>query len=301
MTSPDPATAAGPDPVTGWAPANEQERALCAALAVDDRPGYFRLLATNPLYLPVPPGTEPPAPQQFLTRDLAGRTYLVVYTSPETLAAAVGDAAVGYAVTGYPELRDRWPDPEWWLAVNPGLPIDCLLDVASLGEAAEDRLAVPTAAELVAEIARDPTVTAAVRQLLTSPPGASEPTVPRPSSVPDTVTEHVVGLLRGRVLVPTAWPVVRPELIGEPGFPWRPEIGAEPPTIALFTTPELLASAYPDGTPSLLVPFSTALLAWPDPSYALWLDPDGPLPLRLDGPALEGLLALTRRVVDELS
>jgi hypothetical protein len=74
----------------------------------------------------------------------------------------------------------------------------------------------------------------------------------------------------------------------------------ESPTIELFTAPDGLAAAYPPGTPGLPVSFAAVLLTWPDPSYALSVDPGGPLALRLGGAPLADLIGLVRRLVVEL-
>lgn len=133
---------AGPE----WLPGNEVDAELVGALAADDRRRFARTVRQARWYLPVRRDHEhsPPAGEhgpRYLTRDLLGATYLLVFTSPGSLAATVGGVATGCVVTGYDELAAHWPDPSWRLAVNPGTPIDLWVTLDLLaGAAAGDRV-----------------------------------------------------------------------------------------------------------------------------------------------------------------
>jgi|GEM_PF-1272610 len=315
-----------------WEPTTEAERAMARARQADDRQGYFRVLAEAPLYLPVAEvpaeGAQPTGPQELPTMEIAGRTCLIVFTSPEALLAAAPGLAAGYAVTDYAELLAKWPNPDWWLTVNPGMELDCYVPIESVRAAADGTLSVPTAVEAVQSSVSDPEVRAQTealqhriteygRELLdeqrrrraagVADAGETDP--------PENDTERALGearrnadfpafleaLLSAQVLLPTAWPVNGLDQLQEAGFPWRPASGAESPTIELFTSNRRFQQAYPEGTPSLLAPFLLVLSVWPDPSYALAVDPGGRLEFRLEGEALEELLdSLDESFAEEL-
>lgn len=314
-----------------WQPGTDAELAMAAARDADDRREYFRLLATSPLYLPLAeiPAEDSDEPQRFGLWEMAGRTFLVVYTSPECLIAAVGPAAQGYTVTDYAELAAKWPDSSWWLAVNPGLQLDCYVPIESVRAAADGTLTVPTAEEAVESAVSDPDLASDLEALQqaeavlreqrsvrpdepsgdqgASPSAGQAPTPAAPAQVdeepvtPENETEEAMlaarragdmeayleALLAADVVVPVAWPVLDVDQLAEPGFPWRPATGMESPTIELFTARSRFTAKYDPETPTLTAPFMLVLVAWPDPSYELAVDPGDGLELRLSGAALE--------------
>lgn len=242
---------------TSWEPANDTERAMAQAVAAGDRQEYFRLLALAPLYLPqrlsdVGSG----AGQRLMTGQLFGHTFLFVFTSLEGLASLTAAAADGYTETTYAELRRKWPDPLWRLAVNVGSPIDAYLPVESVPAAALGEVTVPTVAEVVAESATD------------------EENV--------DVDAYLRSLLDSVVLVPVTREVPHPNAILEPNFPWLVTGAPQAPVIEIFTAEELLAQAHPGPVPSVPVALPVVLSMWP-PDHDLALDPG--TPQRLDLPA----------------
>lgn len=106
--------------VTDWAPATEAEVAMRDALRVDDQEQYFRILSTLDLLLPVSP--EPGS--GWGTWTAGGRTHVLAFTSPEAMRACLAEHAPGSRTMAYRELAAAWPHLDWWLAVNPGLPIE---------------------------------------------------------------------------------------------------------------------------------------------------------------------------------
>src|SRR5205814_3355582 len=92
-----------------------------------------------------------PGPQRFITAELLGQEYLPVFTSVPALAGVMQGQADAYTVTSYEELRRKWPEPRWRLAVNPGTPIDAYVTIEAVERAALGQLTVPTAAELAAD------------------------------------------------------------------------------------------------------------------------------------------------------
>jgi hypothetical protein len=151
-----------PDEPFAWLPGNRVDAELASAMVADDRRRFFEIIRAAPWYLPALPAD--PGGQRFLTRELLGGTYLLVYTSVRSLVSTVGPAVVGYTVTGYEELARRWPEPSWRLAVNPGTPVDAWVTLAALAEAADGTRVVPTLASRRADA--DPDTDAAVDRFL---------------------------------------------------------------------------------------------------------------------------------------
>ena len=236
-----------------WEPANGTEQAMAAAMTDCDTAGYFRALALAELYLPQPRAAASDGPQPLLTAELFGHTFLLVYTSVETMAAQVGDSADAYVVTGLDELSRKWPDPNWRLAVNVGSPIDAYVPVEAVAAAAVGDVAIPNMADAAAD---------AIAQTLAEPDG---------SLVVD-VDAFVEALLQSTVLIPTATEVDNPGEILELDFPWRTVGPAEAPRIEVFTSRYVFETAYPDPPPSVIVSFPVLTGAWP-PGHALSLNP----------------------------
>jgi hypothetical protein len=138
MTSPD----ERPEEPFAWLPGSEVDAELFSALAADDRRRFFQIVRDAPWYLPALPADGDG--QRFLTRELLGGTYLLVFTSVRSLVSVVGPAVDGYTITGYAELSERWPVPSWRLAVNAGTPVDAWVTLPALVEAAEGTRVVPT-------------------------------------------------------------------------------------------------------------------------------------------------------------
>jgi hypothetical protein len=111
-----------------WEPATEAEAALREALAAADQEQYFRILARMELLLPV--AAEALAgrvPMGWGTWTTANRTHVLAFTSPASLQACLNDRTGTYRVVPFHRLGTEWPNYEWWLAVNPGLPIESYL------------------------------------------------------------------------------------------------------------------------------------------------------------------------------
>ncbi|MEU8259344.1 SseB family protein [Micromonospora sp. NPDC048999] len=111
--------------MTGWEPATEAEVAMGDALRAQDQQLYFRILTRVDLLLPV--AGESPAGRSSVgwgTWTSDGRTHILAFTSVTALRACLGDNAGPTRRVPYAELAAGWPNHEWWLAVNPGLPIE---------------------------------------------------------------------------------------------------------------------------------------------------------------------------------
>ncbi|WP_327027308.1 SseB family protein [Micromonospora sp. NBC_01739] len=111
--------------MTDWEPATEAEAALRDALRSNDQQLYFRILSSIELLLPISAPTGPgSAPAGWGTWTTGGRTHVLAFTSVEAMRACLGEYGGSARRTGYAELAIGWPNHEWWLAVNPGLPIE---------------------------------------------------------------------------------------------------------------------------------------------------------------------------------
>ncbi|MEV4663629.1 hypothetical protein AB0J85_16980, partial [Micromonospora echinofusca] len=111
--------------MTEWEPATDAEAAMRDALRANDQQLYFRVLARTELLLPVSAealaGT---APVGWGTWTTGGRTHVLAFTSGAAVRACLGENGGAVRRVSYPDLADGWPNHEWWLAVNPGLPIE---------------------------------------------------------------------------------------------------------------------------------------------------------------------------------
>ncbi|WDZ86357.1 SseB family protein [Micromonospora cathayae] len=111
--------------MTEWEPATEAEAAMRDALRANDQELYFRVLARTDLHLPVSAeALAGQAPMGWGTWTTGGRTHVLAFTSEAALRACLGDNGGSSRRSAYHDLAAGWPNHEWWLAVNPGLPIE---------------------------------------------------------------------------------------------------------------------------------------------------------------------------------
>ena len=111
-----------------WDPATDAEAAMRDALAVGDQDLYFRILARTELLLPVSmEALAGRAPFGWGTWTTGNRTHVLAFTSPTAFRLCLNDPGGTYRPVPFHTLAMEWPNPEWWLAVNPGLPIEAYL------------------------------------------------------------------------------------------------------------------------------------------------------------------------------
>ncbi|TDB82138.1 SseB family protein [Micromonospora sp. KC721] len=190
--------------MTDWEPATETETALRDALRADDQERYFRILAGTDLYLPVSAqALAGEAPMGWGTWTTGGRTHVLAFTSPTAMRACLGVDAGPSRRVPFAELAAAWPHHEWWLAVNPGLPVEGYLpawfvsqlsrgDVRLPGRTAARSRVAPPPAEALASDAGDawsqpePVPPVALRAPAERPPGwpgaVGEPYPTRPDT-----------------------------------------------------------------------------------------------------------------------
>jgi hypothetical protein len=131
--------------VSEWEPATGAEVAMRDALRTDDQESYFRILAGVDLLLPVSADALAGlAPLGWGTWSTGGRTHVLAFTSPAALQACLADYTGSARRVAYAELADTWPNLEWWLAVNPGLPIEGYLPAWFVAQLSRGDLRLPT-------------------------------------------------------------------------------------------------------------------------------------------------------------
>ncbi|RKR89763.1 type III secretion system (T3SS) SseB-like protein [Micromonospora pisi] len=130
--------------MTEWEPATEAEAAMRDALRANDQERYFRILARTELLLPVSANAlAGHAPMGWGTWTTSGRTHVLAFTSVNAMQACLGDSAGPTRRTGYHELAGNWPNLEWWLAVNPGLPVEGYLPAWFVSQLARGDVRLP--------------------------------------------------------------------------------------------------------------------------------------------------------------
>jgi hypothetical protein len=271
-----------------WEPANDVERAMLDALREDDRQGFFQLVAAADLLLPQLAG-DPADHQRFVTSRVAGITFLPVFTSPAALIARAGSFVNAYVMTNYAELRRKWPDDSWRLAINPGTPIDAYLTVEDVMRAAIGELEVPDMAELMAVAHEEVVVDESLRELrrAASYPDEDPAAALQAAGEAGDAYGFLDRLLDSVVIVPTGRQV-EAEAILEDDFPWRP---LPDRTIPVYTSHDEFARSHPDPVPFVEVTLTFAVVNWPD-GFGLVIDPDNEQSIELPADMVPWLVTL---------
>ncbi|MDN3360013.1 SseB family protein [Actinomadura sp. DC4] len=122
-----------------WEPANQLEHQLRDALRDGDQDAYFALVRGAELFVPLPPGEADAVgeiPPSFIwpTSARDGRTHVLAYTSGEAARACLGPTYQQFVHLTLSDMARTWPDQEWWLALNSGLPIEGYLPAWFIGQ-----------------------------------------------------------------------------------------------------------------------------------------------------------------------
>jgi hypothetical protein len=130
--------------VTDWEPATEAEAALRDALHAGDQELYFRILARIDLLLPVSGDAVPGQPAAgWGTWTSGGRTHVLAFTSPESMRASLTNHTGPARRVPYHDLALAWPNQDWWLAINPGLPVEGYLPAWFVAQLARGDVRLP--------------------------------------------------------------------------------------------------------------------------------------------------------------
>ncbi|WP_435055373.1 SseB family protein [Micromonospora aurantiaca (nom. illeg.)] len=277
--------------MTGWEPATEAEVAMRDALRAQDQQQYFRALTRVDLLLPVANGPT----AGWGTWTSGGRTHVLAFTSVAALRASLGENAGPTRRVPYPDLAAGWPNPEWWLAVNPGLPIEGYLPAWYVAQLSRGDVRLPgrtmgararlERVENATRGARNAVPEAAPRPAAVPVPPAAVTPAPVPSAAvpPAAVPPPLVP--PPAVPPPAVPPPVVPTVAGAPGRDERLMKTDEPPTVPMRAA-SVLGRRMPTVPPRRRAP-------------------DGDVPSRTapgtesDADALDGWLTDLRRRPDE--
>ena len=130
--------------MTEWEPATEAEAAMRDALRMSDQELYFRILARVELLLPVSADAlAGRTPMGWGTWNSGGRTHVLAFTSTEAMQICLAENAGSARKTSFRDLASAWPNHEWWLAANPGLPIEGYLPPWFVSQLARGDVRIP--------------------------------------------------------------------------------------------------------------------------------------------------------------
>jgi type III secretion system-like peptide-binding chaperone/type III secretion system (T3SS) SseB-like protein len=111
------------------------EARLAEATQRGDHKTCLELLLSADLVLPL---TEPvaddtvPNLSAFATTTTDISTCLLAFTSTEAMAQGLGTEDRAFHIAGFGHIAATWPDPQWSLLVNAGLPTEIQLDSAAV-------------------------------------------------------------------------------------------------------------------------------------------------------------------------
>ncbi|MFI6516192.1 TY-Chap domain-containing protein [Spirillospora sp. NPDC050679] len=104
------------------------EAALTVARERGDQRKYLQLLSRTTLCLPSPGAPGADGTPAYATAVFGDGTFVLAFTSPEAMEQSLRGQAVHHRPASLLDLARTWPDEEWRLAVNPGLPSGAYLD-----------------------------------------------------------------------------------------------------------------------------------------------------------------------------
>jgi hypothetical protein len=106
-----------------WRPANDTEEAMAQAIAGKNRDAYLAVLAAASLRVLIHGAQfSPVRPPRWRTAVEQNRVFMVAFTSREAMRTVIGQVQP-HLLLDISGLATDWPDPDWGLAVDPGLPI----------------------------------------------------------------------------------------------------------------------------------------------------------------------------------
>lgn len=222
--------------VTGWEPATEAEVAMRDALRAQDQELYFRILTRVELLLPVSAeALAGQAPMGWGTWTTGDRTHVLAFTSITALRASLGENAGTSRRVPYADLAADWPNHEWWLAVNPGLPIEGYLPAWFVAQLSRGDVRLP-GRTMGARARLERAETAARARASATVPGRDAPVSPAPG-------EPVSPAFGGSASAPPP-AAPEPSTVPIPTAPARPRV--PPPATARGVPPAARRPEAPD-------------------------------------------------------
>lgn len=132
----------------GWEPGTEAEAALYDALIAGDQERYFRALGRIELLLPVSAdAVAGRTPMGWATWTANDQTHLLAFTSNESMRTCLAEHVGGARRMSLRDLAGVWPNNDWWLAINPGLPIEGYLPAWFVAQLARGDSRLPRQAD----------------------------------------------------------------------------------------------------------------------------------------------------------
>ena len=224
--------------MTGWEPATEAEAGDAGRAAGQDQELYFRILPASTCCSRSPrrrwPGRRRPGGGPGPPVDAP---HVLAFTSTAALRACLGENVGTARRVPYAELAADWPNHEWWLAVNPGLPIEGYLPAWFVAQLSRGDVRLP-GRTMGARARLERAETAARARASATVPGRDAPVSPAPGT---PVSPAFGGA------APAAAP--EPSTVPIPAAPVRPAV---PPAA---TAPGVLPAARPpDARPAAAHP-----------------------------------------------
>lgn len=283
--------------MTEWEPATDAEAAMQDALRVNDQEQYFRILAGTQLLLPVPVAAMAGgATAGWGTWTTGGRTHILAFTSDQALRACLAGNAGPARRVSLTELANAWPNLEWWLAVNPGLPIEGYLPAWYVVQLSRGDVRLP--GRRTGRMQQPVRARVAVPTQQTHPPSftpANEVEQKLLAAADEGDSNSVLStLLLAKVLLPVAaGSAGRP---GDDGFVWRTETSDGETCVVVFTSPERLADHSPGPLETVDVRFAQLIRHWPDDRWSLTVNPGTPVSVKLIGSQIVALASRAAEV-----
>lgn len=243
-----------------WEPVGDLENDMLAARFRGDQDAVVTRLVRADLLCPVNPAeVGSGAPLSWIASEISDHQCILAFTSTRSLDLLLGHGTP-HRLTRVVELARTWPDQDYWLAVDPGLPIEVYLPfgmVARMADAAclphtdlEKSLADALAAEDLEGYAR--------------------------------------GLLGADIVLPLETGRTGPRDVADPRFPWfRVTVpGDEYEGAILGYTSEDRMREQLGVRPSVTVPFAELVKVWPDAADAFAVNVGTEFAARLGGQVL---------------
>lgn len=120
-----------------WEPTGPFEEQLWEAYQAEESGSCLALLRTTELALPI--SAEAAARREaprWATATREDGTWLLAYTSVESMQTGTDGQAAHCRIVSLLELAAGWPDPQWGLGINPGMPMQMLLESRTVARVA---------------------------------------------------------------------------------------------------------------------------------------------------------------------